>query len=208
MLNFYHMQGSGPCMKIHAFLEESGQKYKMTAVDLFKREQDHPPYSEVNPTRKVPFIEHNAFYLSESNAIMRYLAQRWEMHSWYPPSLESRAEIDQWTDYTTQHVGDFVGILVWHRYFLPRLKMQPDPARIAFAEAALLKALPQVERHLQARAYLVGHQPTLADLALLPHIGIAERGQIRLADYPGINAWSERMFARPAWQVVKKFNEL
>ncbi len=208
MLQFYHMKGSGPCMKVHAFLEESLRPYQMQAVDLFKHAQSLPPLRDKNPLQKVPFIELDGFCLSESNAILRYLAQRWEMHDWYPANLETRARIDQWTDYVTQHIGDFIGILTWHRYFLPRLKQTPDPARIRFAENALLKTLPILDHYLQHRHYLVGHQPTLADLALLPHIGIAKRAEINLENYPGIHQWAETMFKRPAWETVRKFNDL
>jgi glutathione S-transferase len=56
------------------FLEELGQPFNLTLLDLKAGEQRKAPYLAVNPMGKVPAIEHNGVVVTETAAILTYLA--------------------------------------------------------------------------------------------------------------------------------------
>jgi glutathione S-transferase len=53
-----------------------------------------------NPSKKIPFIDHNGFCIYEHGAILRYLSQKFKTPDhWYPSDLEKRAKVDMYLDW-------------------------------------------------------------------------------------------------------------
>jgi glutathione S-transferase len=67
------------------------------------------------------------------------------------------------------------------------------------SQALAAVALKTLEGRLSANDWLVGTQPTIADVACFPYIETAEQGKVPLAPYPAVNAWLERCRALPGW---------
>lgn len=204
MLTFYHHFASLPCVKVRLFLEELALPYRPVFMDVGKGAQRTPEYLNKNPLGQVPFIEDDAISLGESNAILRYLAEKQRRFDFYPAHLETRAQIDQWIDFLGLNVCDPISTLIWFRAQAHKYNYPIDHKAIAEAEARLQKTLPICEQHLQGRNYFIGPTPTLADLVLLPDAGCASRGNIDFHHFPNLSGWLARMSARPSWARVYK----
>lgn len=63
------------------------------------RSTDVPEFLALNPNGLVPVIRDGDFVLWESNAIIRYLANRFGGEPLYPADPQPRARIDQWIDW-------------------------------------------------------------------------------------------------------------
>ena len=98
MLNFYGNPVSPYVVKVHYLLEEAGIPYKYHEVNL-SDPRSKAELARVNPFGKVPAIELNGFGLGESNAIMRYLVDRYHANNLYPVNLEDRAQVDMVTEF-------------------------------------------------------------------------------------------------------------
>lgn len=201
MLNFYSNPMSPFASKVHYFLEEAGLAYKYHNVQLMKGEQHGEAYRQINPLGQVPAIELDGVCLAESNAVMRYLAQKKERYDLYPVNLEDRARVDMMTEFCTLHVNRFLVTMAWNLYFGPKFVGSPtDHRAVDEARAALLKGMAKLEVQLAGRSFLAGAAPTIADCCLAPFLALHSLAQVSLADYPNAQAWLARMTARPAWQ--------
>ena len=59
------------------------------------------------------------------------------------------------------------------------------------------RALDAMERHLEAREFLVADRYTIADIALYAYTHVAAEGGFDLGRYPAIAAWLGRVAAQP-----------
>lgn len=186
--------------KVHYLLEEIGRPYKYTFVDLAKGEQTAEQFQKLNPFGAVPTIEVNGFSMGESNAILRYLAQRFELESFYPNNLEDRAQVDQVMEFVSLHVNRYLLSLAWNLHWGPRFGQKTNQPFVDDARVQLNRYLPKLEKHLIGRAYLSGPNVTLADVTLLPFAAQHEVAQVSLTDFPNFKGWLSRMKERQAWK--------
>lgn len=202
MLKLYHIKGSLPCLKIRMCLAYLKADYQSVKVDLWKGEHQSQPLREMYGAMKVPFIDHAGFVLGESNAILRYLAARFDRFELYPQDLQDRALVDQWMDFSSMHICEDFGVLIWNRYWLPRLRRLGDSARIEQAERSLIRNLVVVEEHLRSRHFLVSHTVTLADIVLFSHLCLWKRTELPEGNYPVLQQWIQSMAEHPAWAEI------
>ena len=201
MLHFFHHPFSPYSRKVFFLLEEAGHLYDLRTVSLEKKENRDPGYLVVNPAGRVPAIKDGDFSLAESNAILRYLTRKYQLHQFYPTSLDEQAEVDMWWDFCSNHINRPLIDLAWNKLMVARYGGQPDQAVIAKAEKNLARDLSVLERHLQGRNYLVTSHLTLADINLMPFAQYA-KDVIRLDDFPAFKSWIERVSSRQAWKNV------
>lgn len=203
MLHLYSHPFSPYGHKIQFLLEECGHPYTFHVMEGSKGDLKQASFRQLSPFALVPAIELDGFKLAESGAILRYLAQKWNLTQLYPATLEERALVDMAMDYTTLHVGRHVSALAWQLSWSERRGFPVNPVAVQEAREALAKHLPKLERFLGDRSgYLFGPDLTLADISLMPFMSQASEGQVSLTQYPLIHAWSERVGARPAWKKV------
>lgn len=202
MLTFYHHFASLPCVKVRLFLEEVGQPYEAKFLELGKLEHRTPEFLKKNPFGQVPFIECDGLGLAESNAVLRYLAEKGQFFDLFPKNLEERAQVDQWVEYLTHSVCEPLSDLIWYRGWAHKYNYPVDQMAVAKAEVALAKVLPICENHLQSRNFFAAPHMTLADIALLPYAGNAYRAKIDFFGFPRIKKWLSLMTERPAWKKV------
>ena len=203
MLHLYSHPASPYGQKVEFFLEECGRPYEFHLLEGAKGDLSKDSFRQVSPFAMLPAIELNGFKLAESGAILRYLAQKWNLTQLYPANLEDRAQVDMAMDYTTLHVGRHVSALAWQLSWSQKRGFPTNQAAVDEARQALAKHLPKLEKFLADRSgYLFGPNLTLADISFMPFMSQAPEGQVSLTDYPLINAWIKRVAARPTWQKV------
>ena len=106
-MKLYYHPVSTTSRPILLFAAESGIDLEYQLVDLFTGEQYKPDYSAINPSHQVPVLEDGDFRLTESSAILKYLADKYDLPS-YPKDIKKRAKVNEVMDWlNTQLYRDF-----------------------------------------------------------------------------------------------------
>ncbi|GCB76170.1 hypothetical protein scyTo_0018307 [Scyliorhinus torazame] len=96
-LRIYYDLLSQPSRAVLIFLRRTGIPHVEKPVALRKGEQRSPEFTKLNPMQKVPVIEDNGFVLTESVAILKYLATKYNVPQyWYPEDTMQRAKVDEY----------------------------------------------------------------------------------------------------------------
>ena len=173
-------------------------------VDLTTGAQQAPSYLQLNPAGKVPVLTDGDFSLSESPAIMVYLADNAPGQTLWPTDPKARADVNRWLFWCAAHFMPAVATLNWERFVKRLVSGQAaDPARVAQGEADFHTHARLLDTHLANRDWVSGDTLSLADFSLaapLMHEGTAG---LPLTDYPHLRAWWDRVRALPAWQATE-----
>ncbi len=191
---------------VRLFIAESGIKVDEQVVDLMTGEHLGPAFAAVNPSKMVPVLEDGDLRLTESSAILKYLADKIDSPA-YPKDLKQRARVNERLDWTsTQLCSDLVYALVYPQIFDAH-KRRSDEAQAATLErgreraAVWLKVLD--DSVLGAgNAYLCGSAITLADYHAASYVHLAEVIGSDLAAYPNVKRWLGRMKSLKSWPQV------
>jgi glutathione S-transferase len=199
MLKLYANPISPFAQRIMLFLEEAQipHEYVLLRADELGQE----PFTRVSAFRTVPAIECDGFVMSESLAILRYLAQRYQKSSWYPENLEERARIDQLMDFGESMARPMMD-LGKEVSMAPRLGRATDLGKVEGLRSELRKYLPRFEAYIAGRAFAVGAAPTIADMALAPFMHMYKYGDLPMTDFPETKSYADRLVDRPAMKKV------
>uniref|UniRef100_A0A3B5LWF3 GST N-terminal domain-containing protein n=1 Tax=Xiphophorus couchianus TaxID=32473 RepID=A0A3B5LWF3_9TELE len=89
---------SQPCRAVHILLTRTKIPHRVHSVALRKGEHRTSEFSKLNPMQKVPVLVDGGFVLTESDAILKYLATTFDIpEHWYPWQPERRARVDEYT---------------------------------------------------------------------------------------------------------------
>ena len=80
------------------FIADNNIKCDMEVVDILKGQHYEPAYSKINPNHLIPMLEDGDFRLTESAAILRYLAEKIDSPT-YPKDLKQRARVNEVMDW-------------------------------------------------------------------------------------------------------------
>lgn len=110
---------------VRLFIAEKKLPVTEQVVDLTKGEHHQPAYVAINPNKAVPALEEGDFRLTESSAILKYLAARFDAPE-YPKDLKERARVDSLMDwFNTGFYKDFGYGLLYPQIF-PHHKRPTD----------------------------------------------------------------------------------
>ena len=179
-------------------LEELGVDYDFRFVNLQEGEHKTPEFTAMNPMTKVPVLQHDGRYLWESGAIVRYLANV-EDSPLYPADAFARAQVDQWIDFFTCHLGRQLTTVFFQRIIKPMAGFgDPDEAACEEALGFATQQAAAVDAWLAERRWLTGAELSIADLFAFAYVEQSAQIDFPLADYAHLSAWFERLEARPA----------
>lgn len=201
MLLVYGTLLSAPTNKVRYTANYLQIPYEFHPINLAAGEQRSAEYLKINPYGKVPAIVDDGFNLAESNAIIRYFATQ-KQSPIYPQDLHQRAIVDQWIDYSSQHIMMAFSKIMFNTYFCKLINIPVDVQSIQDSQRFIAHCLPIVEQQLVKQTYIVGKTITLADFALLAALDTSEMCQIDLSHYPHIAAWRKELMAKQFYQNV------
>ncbi|CAB1321589.1 unnamed protein product [Coregonus sp. 'balchen'] len=188
---------SQPCRAIHIFLNCNKIPHKVKTVALRKGENRTPEYTKLNPMQKVPVMVDNDFVLTESDAILKYLATKYDVPgNWYPRHPERRARVDEYTAWHHTNTRPHAAKVFLMEVLLPQMTGQPtDPLKVERALADLSDTLEKLENmFLKRQPFLCGDDISLADLLavceLMQPLG---GGRDILKDHPKMLSWKSRV---------------
>ncbi len=195
-MKLYGHPYSNNARRVQMFCEECGIPYTYRRVDLLEGEQYTEEFLRLNPNGKVPVIDDDGFVLWESQAIMRYLADKHGAAEWYPVDRRRRALVEQWLDWNQTRLTGPVEKIAFNTLFAGD---KADRDAIASGHKALEKIMPVLDQALGASGWLVGDRPTLADLAVATNVAYLEVCRFDLQAFPAVSKWYESMKGRPSF---------
>lgn len=204
-MDLFYGRNSGNSARAVFGVIESGAAWTPRLVDPKAQENRTAEYLAINPMGKIPSLADGTFRLWESNAINWYVAETHPASRLLPASPQGRAAVQRWLFFQAAHVSPACAQV--YRTTNARVQAhwgaRPDPAAAEAGRRELARYLPVVEAALEGRDWLE-RDFTIADIAYLPHLTFVAEGGFEFAPYPRVQAWLERLAARPAWRRTRE----
>ena len=178
---------SGHAHRVVLFANLAGIPHELVEVDMVKGAHKQPEFLALNPAGQVPVIEDGDTVISDSNAILVYLARKYAP-DYLPSDPVQEAEVQKFLTLAAGEIafGPAAARLV---------TLFNAPLDIAFCQATAAKALSKLEAHLEGRDFLVGDRPTIADVAVYSYTAHAPEGGVSLAPYPNVRRFLSNVAA-------------
>jgi len=189
------------------FCADANISYEPVIVDLMKGAHYEEPFVALNPSKQVPVLEDGDLVLTESSAILKYLAEKANSPA-YPKDLKARARINERMDwFNTQHYREWGYHLIYPQTF-PHHVRPTEEAQRATVEwgreksEAWLKILN--DNIIGSHKYLCGDSITIADYFGAEILAAGDLIGVTYKRFPNVDRWMSTMRALPGW---KKTNE-
>ncbi len=182
---------SGHSHRIELFLSLLGLPYEAVDVDLRSGAHKSPAFLEKNPLGQVPVIEDGESTIADSNAILVYLASKYdEDGGWLPRDPVGAAAVQRWLSLAAGQIasGPCAARLV------TVFKAPLDHERAIGIANGLLAS---IEPELGSKPFATGNRPTIADVAAYSYIAHAPEGGVSLEPFPNLRSWLRRIEALP-----------
>jgi glutathione S-transferase len=189
---------SGHSHRVRLMLSLLGRHAEIVDVDLARGAHKAPPFLGLNPFGQVPVLEDGGEVLADSNGILVYLALKYDpTGKWYPKDPARAARVQQWLSVAAGQLASGPGAARLVKVF----RIPLDMAKAQDVAAGLFAVM---EAELGSRPFLVGTDPTIADIAVYTYTAHAPEGDVSLDAYPSIRAWITRIEALPGFVPMKK----
>jgi glutathione S-transferase len=192
------------------FIEDNGLDVEMHVVDLMTGEHYKPPFTDLNPNCQVPVLEDDGFVLTESSAILKYLADKCGLTSLYPTELKARARVNEVMDwFNTQFYREYGYNLVYPQIFAHHKR--PDGTQegtLAWGRERAERWLGILDKNILGKnAYLCGDSVTIADYLAAGLVTAGEHIRVDFDKFPNVKRWIGSMKSRPAWKKTHDVHE-
>jgi GSH-dependent disulfide-bond oxidoreductase len=192
-------------VKASIMLEETGLPYEAHLVSFDSNDQKSPEFLSVNPNGKIPAIVDpqgpggKPLALFESGAILIYLADK--SGRFMPQDPAGRYQTIQWLMFQMGGIGPMFGQLGFFHKFAGKDFADKRPLERYVAESKRLLGV--LDLHLRERAWIMGNDYSIADVATFPWIGnlIGFYGAgelVGIDNYPDVSRVLKVFQARPA----------
>jgi len=180
-------------------LEDAGAGYEVARVDFSKGEQRAPDYLKVNPKGRVPALVTEKGILTETPAILIYIAQMFPRANLAPlDDAFALAELQAFNSYiaSTVHVNHAHGRR-GARWANEQSSFDDMKAKVSETMAASMQL---IERDFFEGPWVMGEQYTVADPYLFTMESWLKGDGVEIADFPILKDHFDRMSARPSVQ--------
>jgi glutathione S-transferase len=201
-MKLYYHPASTTSRTIMLFASEASIPLEYELVDIMTGEHLQPKYRSLNPTALVPMLEDGTFRLTESSAILKYLADSYESSA-YPKPLKERARVNEIMDWINCNLYKDLGYNLAYPQLLAHHKRENDASHagaIAWGRNKTNVWLSILDKDLIAdKKYLCGDKPTIADYFGAPILSLLDLVQCDYKRYPNLCRWLANMKALPSW---------
>jgi glutathione S-transferase len=198
-IRLYRHALSGHAHRVELFLSLLGLPYELIDVNMVRAAHKAPDFVAMNnPFGQVPVIEDGDIAIADSNAILVYLATRYDLAArWLPRDAVALARVQQWLSVAAG-----------------QLAYGPSSARLAVlfganldierAEAISRQLFDVLDGHLAGRRYLVGDTATIADVAIYSYTAHAPEGGVSLDPYGHVHGSGASKCCRASWRCAAR----
>jgi glutathione S-transferase len=191
-------------IRVRWTLQELGVDFEAITVNLMAGEHRRPDFLAINPAGKLPVLADGDFVLTESVAIVLYLAEKYADQGLLPADLRQRAEAYRWLLFAATELEQPLWRISRHTSLYPQDKRLP--AEVPLARQDFCDMASVLEKHLAGRSFVAGERVSVADFVTAYTLDWAGEAQL-LDGFPQLRAYLERMYARPhaAPRIAKAF---
>lgn len=184
---------SGHSHRVQLALSLMGLPFELIDVDLMKAAHKSPEFLKLNPFGQVPVLEEGDTVLFDSNAILVYLAAKFDPAGrWLPRDPKGQADVQAWFSVAAGLIAFGPATARLITVFGAKRDAQDAIARAH----ALLKVM---DARLATSAFLTGAAANLADVAAYSYIAAAPEGNVDLGAYAKVRSWLARVEALPGF---------
>jgi glutathione S-transferase len=189
------LYGFGPTRSLRAVwgLKELGAEFEFIPVNLQAGEHTRPDFLALNPAGKVPVLIDGDLVITESAAIVLYLAEKYPEKGLMPAGLEQRAQVYRWVLFAMTELEQPLWRIAKHTFLLPENKRLPQDVDLAREDFAAMASV--LERHMNGRQFIVGERVTVADCVTAYLMDWANEEKL-LDGFPNLRAYLQRMYTR------------
>jgi glutathione S-transferase len=188
---------SGNSFKVVLLLRALNQPYESVFLDFMHGASREPAWREAtNAMGEAPILEDGARRITQSGAILTYLAEKHGAFGGTTP--DDKLEVLRWLLFDNHKFTSYFASYRFSKSFGPAA---PDPAVMAWLKGRMDAAFDIVNKHLAGRTFMVGDTPTIADFSMSGYAFYPPEESAYPLDgqFPHIAAWVERMKAVPGW---------
>lgn len=193
---------------VRLFIAESGIEVDEQVVDLMKGEHHQEPFASMNPNKLVPVLEDGDLRITESSAILKYLADKINSDA-YPKDLGQRAKVNEVMDwFNTNFYRDFGYNLIYPQLF-PHHRRPSEESQAATVNWGKERS----ERWLQIlndywigpdKLYLCGDRISIADYFGVALVTLGELIRCDFSPYPNVERWVANLKGLKSWAAVNE----
>lgn len=182
---------SPSCYKVRLMAALSGVKLELRPVDFHPgAEHRGPELLALNPGGSIPILEDGDLVLTESSAMLVYLAAKAAPGWLGSGDAEEAARVQQWLSFSHRLTAN-LGAARLHEMLL-------RPGDIGALQTQGIAALRELEaglfeQTLKGQRFLASDRPSVADIACFPYVALAPDGGVSLDAYPTIRLWSRAL---------------
>jgi glutathione S-transferase len=181
-------------IRVRWMLQDLGVDFESVIVNLAAGEHRRPEFLKINPAGKIPVLVDDDLVLTESVAIVLYLAEKYPHKGLLPTDIKLRSQVYRWLLFTATELEQPLWRISRHTALYPehlRLTAEVSLARQDFTDMVAV-----MEEHMQGCQFIVGDTVTIADFVCAYTLDWAK--EIGLLDgCPQLLQYIERMYARP-----------
>lgn len=193
MMRLYRNAISGHCHRVELLLSILGINYEPVEVDLRAGAQKSAEFLALNPFGQIPVLKDGDLVLADSNAILVYIARKYDSSGqWLPNDPVGAANVQRWLSVAA-------GPLAYGPATSRRICLFKSSQDLATAQSIATGLLRVLDTKLSSEPYLTGKSPTIADIAMYAYTARAPEGEIDLVPYPKVNDWLHKIEALPGF---------
>ena len=196
-IRFHSFALSGHCHRVALLLSLLDLPHETIEVNLPGGEHKQPTFLAKNPFGQVPMIEDGDRAISDSLAILVYLAAEYGKGDWTPANALEAAEQQRWFSQAAGPLAFGAAAARAHILF-------KAPLDLALAQTRAHGQLSVMNTHLATQDFLVGNRVSLADIAHYAYIARAPEGGVALDDYANVLRWLARIESQPRFVPMPK----
>ncbi|TXI03199.1 MAG: glutathione S-transferase [Rhizobium sp.] len=196
-MKLYYHPLSGHSHRARLLLSLLDIEHELVMVDLAAAAHKRSDFLALNPFGQVPVLDDEGTIITDSNAILVYIAKKTGRTDWLPEEAGGAAAVQRWLSVAAGQIayGPAMArlITVFNAPFRPEEVIPRAHSILELINAAL-----------DGRNWIVTDRPTIADVALYSYLARAPEGDVDLKPYPHILGWLARMEALPGFVEFQK----
>ena len=199
-MKLYWIKAQAP-HRVLAVIKHLGLDVECIHLDATTGEHKKPPYSDINPNKKVPTLVDGDTVLWEASAIMAYLCIKAGSDMWPYANPAEQVEVLRWLSWNDCHWNAAVGPYYLEHVVKKTFGMGPPDLEALAPKAKELARLASIlNNHLEGRDWVALDRVSIADFQLAGMACHGLNGVMPFEDMPHLTAWLERLNDIPAWK--------
>lgn len=204
-IKLYSYWRSSCSWRVRIALAYKGIPYEYKAINIAQGEQFSEDFKKVNSFCSVPVLVDNGFVVSESNAILEYLEEKYPEPSLFPADIKKKARVRQVVNHIVAAIQPLQNLAVLKRV---AANLGSDES-LKWAKHFIENGFNGLEKLLvgETGKYCFGDDFTMADVVLVPQCGNAARFQVDMTQFPLLKRICEAASGLPCVEEASPKNQ-